>query len=103
MSTEVTTGIQALARGCCGCGEPALYYEAALEILTFFASAERDWTWVYAEKHRYLAINALDHLGLLEHGSGICGSWLTKHGEQALAFLRENGTDPEQWPAGSTD
>lgn len=39
-----------------------------------------------------------DQWDLLEHGSSIGGAWLTKDGETLLAFLREHGTDQEEWP-----
>jgi hypothetical protein len=90
-------GMMELSKLCCGCGVPEMFYEAALEALEFFAAdhAARDYQWVYAEKFRYLAINALDSADLLEHGSTIAGSWLTDRGREALAFLRAHGKDWE--------
>ncbi len=43
-------------------------------------------------------VMASDQWDLLEHGSGIGGSWLTLDGGILLAFLQEYGTDEEQWP-----
>lgn len=38
-------------------------------------------------------LHTLDHLGFLEHGSGIGGSWLTSKGEQLAAAYLKLGKD----------
>lgn len=97
------TGIQALARGCCGCGSPETYYEAARDLLVHFSTQDRPWDWIYSDRFRYFAANALDHLGLIEHGTSLAGSWVTQSGQEALAFLQEHGVNPDEWPSGSVE
>jgi len=78
---------------CCGCGCPEQFWKAAQVVLEHFSKdwSERDSGWVYASDDRYFVVNALDSVDLLEHGSGIGGSWLSDSGKEALAFLREHG------------
>ena len=45
-----------------------------------------------------IVAHALDHVGLLEHGSTIGFAWLTPGGELLLRFLQKYGIDHERWP-----
>lgn len=92
-SPRLPDGMRDLDALCCGCGSPELFFQAALAILEHFATEhdKRDYRWIYADQFRYLAVNALDHAGMIEHGSSVAGSWLTDAGKEALAFLREHG------------
>lgn len=45
------------------------------------------------------ALHVVDNLGLIEHGSGIMGSWLNYGvGYDMRAFLHEHGIDTDKWP-----
>lgn len=44
----------------------------------------------------------IDSWGLTEHGGGVGQSWLTGTGDLLLTFLREFGTDRDEWPGWAT-
>lgn len=90
-------GIESINELACGCGTPSAFWDAVQAILEHFEQPimERDHEWVCADRFRYFAVNALDSCGVIEHGSGIAGSWLTDSGKEALAFLRQYGLE---WP-----
>jgi len=48
------------------------------------------------------AAKVVDGWGLIEHGGGIGYSWLTGTGGMLLSFLREHGTDRDEWPVWAT-
>jgi hypothetical protein len=76
--------------GVCGCGAPAEAMSATLRILgglhtRGYPKAEE----LPAEGLRMLALYLLDDRGLLEHGSSLCGAWLTKKGLEFLSWLEQ--------------
>lgn len=42
-------------------------------------------------------LNVLNNVDVLEHGSSIGGSWLTKYGEQLLEYLNELNDEELEW------
>ena len=42
-------------------------------------------------------LNVLNNCGVLEHGSGIGGSWLTDYGKQLLEYLNELNNEELEW------
>lgn len=83
---KLPDGMKGLAGMFCGC-----------------CSIENTWDLILDELQRLgrldylpedgLAAAIVDHLGLSEHGTSIRGGWLTKAGDDALAFLTMHGTD----------
>lgn len=90
--------------GLCGCGEPETALLLARDILGLFERTTQKgdldaWRRANEEVDRrlchdtepglyYSYLNWLDGLGVIEHGGGIGGSWLTPEGERILAVLR---------------
>lgn len=70
--------------GICGCGCPTEAYKAVHEVLFKMPSLESE-----EMDNPYISfmIYTLNHLGFLEHGSSIYGSWLTEKGRQLLEAL----------------
>lgn len=74
----------------CGCGNPEGAYNFCREVLTAFDRREKPWinaqeviTKIVAadpELAGHVIAHLFDHLGLLEHGTNIGGSWLTELG-----------------------
>lgn len=81
----IPEGIKRLSELFCGC-----------------CTIENTWDKVFVElirceKAEYCSEDGVvqavcNHFGLTEHGTSIRGSWLTKRGEEALAFLRQHST-----------
>jgi hypothetical protein len=95
MVKRMPDGMQKLADAICGCGQPELAYSAAMDILEYVADGWPSPDYLYDDAYLYLSTNLLDALGLMEHGGGIGGSWLSTAGKEALDFLREYGEDWE--------
>lgn len=76
--------------GGCGCGYAAHYGELAVKLLGYFNTPhmERDRNfWKEDEFEKELMAHWLDNKELLEHGTGVGGSWLSKDGEQLLEVI----------------
>jgi hypothetical protein len=84
--SRVPDPIVKLAGMFCGCCTVETTWGAVLQEL------ERLDQMQFAENDG-LAAAIVDHLGLSDHGVSIRGGWLTSAGQEALAFLRENGVD----------
>lgn len=76
--------------GGCGCGSSDEIADKAVAVLEFFSReiGSRDWSFIDGENE--ILAHWLDSKGLLEHGSSIGGSWLSKEGEQVLKSLKEH-------------
>lgn len=48
------------------------------------------------------AAKCIDKFGLIEHGGGIGGAWLTDEGLLLWDFLEKHGTDSDKWPEWAT-
>lgn len=88
---------------CCGCGSPQLTLNVIKEILNIRSSCE-DYN-LRLKKiaelfgvtemndnlyglYQYL-LYQLDEIEILEHGSSVCGAWLTDYGKELLKQLNE--------------
>jgi hypothetical protein len=86
----------------CGCGDPSasmVYVAGILQAI----KARSDNQWDDASRERFASamqlhdehpaywfvLYQLDHLGLLEHGSNVRGSWLTDKGKRALELYAQ--------------
>lgn len=78
----------------CGCGNPeagwALVYDL-LRLAPFYEHHDEVISLLPTEGVYYLALGALDHVELIEHGSNISGSWLTPKGKWLLGSLDAAG------------
>lgn len=83
----------------CGCGDPESALGLILNVLT---AAEENKDLLKAiggdTPANWLALYAIDHAKLIEHGGSIHYSWLTGKGLAALAYLREHGVEYDEWP-----
>lgn len=99
----------------CYCGRPEETFQLVKELLE---RAEQLWpenleesaisttkTKCFYDDHkdaskRWVEFGAkvLDMANLLEHGGGIGHAWLTPKGVRVLQFLRQYGTDHNDWP-----
>ena len=79
--------------GFCGCGAEDDALDFVLEALECFEDRENGYGRIHALVPRNgmgaFVLYQFDHLGLIEHGSTVRGSWLTDDGRAVLAFLRE--------------
>ena len=77
--------------GLCGCGDADEVYAACQDMLrarkdnVSVWSHERFQNW--PEEAVWLLLNHLDQAGLIEHGTIIDSSWLTREGEHLLQRL----------------
>jgi hypothetical protein len=80
----------------CGCGNPETAYELVHKMLGLAPFYERSWNEIAdpigTAGACYIVLGALDAAGLMEHGGGIGGSWLTPKGEWCLNALNLGGT-----------
>lgn len=77
--------------GLCGCGNPEdayLLVRDILDLAPFYNHWERVVALTGNSGSHHIALSALDRAGLIVHGGGIGGSWLTDKGSRALAILR---------------
>ena len=99
---EAPPGLDVLIEDICGCGM-GTYLSVVLDALSA-AEEIKVGSWIHqspgAEEERefiahYLGSRRVD---LLEHGTGVAGSWLTDKGKGALVWLRgyleAGGGDP---------
>jgi hypothetical protein len=86
----------------CGCGDPEGMVEYIRDVLAAFKERV-DTGWKVNRVNEVLACDNgpywfvlywLDSQGFTEHGSSASGSWLTKEGEELLAYLQQH-TFPE--------
>lgn len=75
----------------CGCGDN--HWLVVLKILEVAADEDRSFydDGFYSNEFKQFCLKFVDMLGLLEHGTGICGSWITDEGMAVLEWLREHG------------
>lgn len=71
----------------CGCGDPDSAKEVVKEYLQAVKARRVD---VNNDLVLCLAYT-MDAAGLTDHGSSICGAWLTDEGEMFLWLLEQNG------------
>lgn len=89
---------------CCGCGSPSTAIKYVMEILSIINKGTPDdrtdqesWglsrkeleAFFKSEGEYYFVLYNLDHLGFLEHGSSIGGSWITDKGKKFLEDATE--------------
>jgi hypothetical protein len=95
----------------CGCGRPDHFWEVVRDTLDACDAGDlSDQAWkqrsekfqalfgpydqeVDQFKDFALYVVGSDYAELMEHGSSVGGSWLTDDGREALAFLRQWGTE----------
>lgn len=73
----------------CGCGQPDLMWEAIHKYLENYDL--EDWnkrTLNLSNGEQYFLAYFLTHIGLIEHGGSVSGSWITESGKEVLEFLR---------------
>lgn len=63
------------------CGLPETSFELIRELMTCFREKRDIGALLPDDGARYLVLSVLDHADLIEHGSIIDASWLTKKGE----------------------
>jgi hypothetical protein len=78
----------------CGCGTDA-HWVVVQRILDLAAKPhdEREGKGFYQDEWWEFSAKVMDGWGLLEHGGGIGGAWITDDGRLLLEFLRDFGTD----------
>jgi len=109
LTTDLPQGL-----GFCGCGSRREASEAVRKVLDAYdrkthpwpkesPSDDASWKAWHAEREKLeeqalppgawgqIALYWLTSCGLLEHGGGVGGSWLTPKGEAVLAAIREHG------------
>jgi hypothetical protein len=82
----------------CGCGNPEEAHRLVLDILNaapFYEDAEKVVRIVGNEGSHYLVLTLLDSVGLITHGGGLGGSWLTPKG----VWLRDALRGVTDWEA----
>lgn len=67
----------------CGCGCPNKVFD---QIYTGLVSIEKESPLEVDD----LLLYVFDRDGLTEHGSSVCGSWLSPYGKAVLSFIKEN-------------
>lgn len=87
------------AFGSCGCGDP----DAVAELLREVLIRVRDGKWrdgledlLPTDGVMFSYLGWLNHIGLLDHGTGMPG-WLTDKGKEILAALIQHGVETEEW------
>jgi hypothetical protein len=94
----------------CGCGDPDAGYSGLRDFLAIFDAGDRseaawkakcdrvtEWFKKLGDPTAYLLLYFFTETDLIEHGGSVGGSWLTEKGQLALEFLRDCGTDPDEW------
>jgi len=79
--------------GGCGCGSHDEILARVRTVFHLFGTDYRErggWS-IYDDLTDELIAHWLDHAGLIEHGSGIGGSWLTDKGHQVYNSLKALG------------
>lgn len=80
----------------CGCGIPEPAYQLVVDLLKvtpFYDHREQVASLAGSETEgaHLLVLGALDHAGLIEHGSSIGGSWITPKGKWFLQAVELAG------------
>lgn len=75
--------------GGCGCGSSDHLSDRAWEVLSHFGEEikERDFNFIYDNELNETLAHWLDSFELIEHGSGIAGSWLTEKGKEVYQSI----------------
>jgi hypothetical protein len=107
----IPKGIDKVGRLCCGCGRSEEFWQVVKDVLTacdghpcddeeYRKKQEQRFEEMFGDiwtgnSYKWFALYVIgsDELDLMEHGGNISGSWLTRDGELALAFLIEWGID----------
>ena len=80
--------------GICGCGCPDETYKAVHDMLGKF----ENHTGINGETpYEYFMAYTLDHLGFIDHGTCITGSWLTDEGKELLEALADFAKYDYDW------
>jgi hypothetical protein len=75
--------------GGCFCGYSESLSEMAFEVLDYFSKFEKDFDWFYKNKEFEVIAHWFNSKELIEHGSGIGGSWLTDYGYQVYNTIKK--------------
>jgi len=74
----------------CGCGDPGSADRLVIGLLAVFADRQPDRVRRVeeliggSEGAQQIVLAAIDHAGLIDHGSSVWGSWLTERGKWVL-------------------
>lgn len=74
----------------CGCGAPSEAIKLIRDYLINALNGKMFFDDPYLsgnERTNWFVLYSLDAWGLLEHGGGVCGSWLTDNGHEMCVFL----------------
>jgi hypothetical protein len=76
--------------GGCGCGSSDELAERAVKVLKLFTTEhmERSWS-IYDDPTNEVIAHWMDSKGLIEHGTGIGGSWLTDKGKEIYEAIKK--------------
>lgn len=86
----------------CGCGVPESTGILVRDILSALPPWEHEGKLkelLPTDGLFYLVLGILTNARLIEHGSNICGSWLTPRGEEVLAALTRESDQDERMEA----
>lgn len=70
----------------CGCGNPELVYKLIHDTMK---EISENGVCLDATNYYYFMIYQLNHMGFLDHGSSIYGSWVTDKGKDLIKALEE--------------
>lgn len=76
--------------GLCRCGVPEEAYELVRGILSlapFYNDFESVVRLIGNDGAHHIVLSVIERAGLIEHGGGIGGAWMTPKGERFLALL----------------
>jgi hypothetical protein len=85
--------------GGCGCGSADEFAEMAIKLLSFFATPHdqrnlEDADTPYGNTTMEVLAHWMDSKDLIEHGTGIGGSWLTAKGNQIHECIKQLTNSP---------
>jgi len=92
MKITVPEGIAKVSAVFCGCGRPQDAWKTVHDYLERFGRCDLRKPELNTGE-AYITAYLLSHLGLIEHGGSVGGSWTTPLGVGAAAFLREHGSE----------
>lgn len=76
--------------GGCGCGNSDDIAKEAVKVLNFFAIPHEDRKWnICDDNFHELLAHWMDKEGLITHGGGIGGAWLTEKGKNILTEIKK--------------
>lgn len=82
--------------GGCGCGSSDELSEIAWDVFLNFSKDHESRASLYDDPAREIVGHWIDSLGLIEHGSGISGSWLTDEGKELLDAINSDKFKPTE-------